>query len=81
MERLILERRHSTGIVAQVFGETEGAGYRPGTSPDVSAPPGDWPYLDTIDEAQSAADADAHPGCLGDGCGPWTPHVSALPPE
>ena len=81
MERLILERRHETGIVAQVFGETEGGGYRPGTSPDVAATESDWPYLDTIDEAEAAADAQAHPGCTGHACGPWTPHVTALPPE
>ncbi|MEW6319952.1 MAG: hypothetical protein AB1635_02570 [Acidobacteriota bacterium] len=83
MEFLIFERRHATGVVARVYRESEGAGYRPAT--DLPPDPGDapeWPYVDTIDEAQAAADAEAHPGCRGEGCSVWTPVVGgARPPE
>jgi hypothetical protein len=73
MEQLAFERRHANGVIARVFRETEGAGYRPDTLPSpVSAPEREWPYLDTIDEAQSEADGLAHPECRGVGCGRWT---------
>jgi hypothetical protein len=77
MEHLIFERRHANGVLARVFRETEGAGYRADALPaPLDAPDPDWPYLDTIDDAQAAADALAHPACRGDGCGPWTTAAS-----
>ena len=81
MEILIFERRHVNGAVARVHRDTEGAGYLPSSSPppeDFHEP--DWPYLDTIDEAQAAADAMAHAECTGGGCGAWVTHYSG-PPE
>ena len=77
MDVLIFERRHASGAVARVHRDTEGAGYTPSASPP---PEGwtepEWPYLDTIGEAQDAADAMAHPGCTGAGCGAWEPRYS-----
>lgn len=83
MEILVFERRHANGAVARVFAETEGAGYRadamPASGPE-SAP--EWPYLDTIDDAQGEADAMAHPGCKAHDCEDWTPVTGrARPPE
>jgi len=69
---LIFERRHANGVVACVHRDSEGAGYRPSSFPpreDLDEP--EWPYQDTIDEAQAAADAEAHPGCNGIGCTGW----------
>ena len=75
MDLLIFERRHINGLFARVYRESEGAGYRPATFPareDLDEP--EWPYVDTIDEAQAAADAAAHPGCTDDGCERWVAH-------
>lgn len=80
MEHLALERRHDNGVLARIYREDEGAGYRPASLPardDVTEP--DWPYVDTIDEAQILADELAHPGCTGHGCGRWGPAVDELP--
>lgn len=77
MDILIFERRHANGVVARVHRDTEGAGYLPSSSPpreDLDEP--EWPYLDTIAEAQSSADAMAHPDCAGAGCGRWDPRYS-----
>lgn len=73
MEHLAFERRHGNGVLARVYREDEGAGYRPACLPaaDDSDEPA-WPYRETIDEAQTAADALAHPECTGAGCGAWT---------
>jgi hypothetical protein len=77
MDILIFERRHANGAVARVHRDTEGAGYLPSASPDFDEPDEDaWPYVDTIDEAQAAADAAAHPDCTGEGCGPWVTQYS-----
>lgn len=83
MDLLTFERRHAGGFVAQVYRETEGAGYRPAVSPFVEllADADAWPYHDTIDAAQAAADAAAHPGCTGHGCGQWRAVVSVRPLE
>lgn len=72
MEILIFERRHANGVVAQVFRDDEGAGYRASSLPErVDRDEPGWPYVDTIDAAQSDADALAHPGCTGAGCRRW----------
>jgi len=77
MDVLAFERRHASGVRARVYRESEGAGYRPATLPPVEdREEPEWPYLDTIDEAQASADAVAHPGCAGEGCGSWTAQVS-----
>ena len=70
MEQLAFERRHANGVVARVFRELDGAGYRADALPAAAfVPDREWPYLDTIDDAQAEADALAHPGCRGEGCG------------
>lgn len=72
MDILIFERRHTNGVVAQVYRDDEGAGYRASALPerrDRDEP--EWPYMDSIDEAQAEADALAHPGCTGAGCRRW----------
>ena len=79
MDLLIFERRHVNGVFARVHRESEGAGYRPSSFPpreDFSEP--EWPYVDTIDEAQAEADTAAHPGCTGDRCQPWVAHSYRL---
>lgn len=74
METLVFERRHVNGAVARVLYESEGAGYRADALPAFAPPPpAEWPYVDTIDAAQADADALAHPGCRGEGCGVWQP--------
>jgi hypothetical protein len=80
MEHLALERRHDNGVFARVYRDDEGAGYRPAAFPpgDDTAEP-EWPYVDTLDEAQALADGLAHPGCTGDGCGPWGAAETGLP--
>jgi hypothetical protein len=78
MEYLILERRHANGATGLIFRDDQGGGYL-GTADPVHGPaPGDdaWPYVDTIEEAETAADDAAHPGCTGDGCGPWLPRLA-----
>jgi hypothetical protein len=74
MDVLALERRHDNGVWARVYRDDEGAGYRPASyPPDEAAVEPAWPYVDTLDEAQSRADELAHPGCPGQGCGRWIP--------
>lgn len=73
VEHLAFERRHVNGVLARVYRDDEGAGYRPACLPaagDADEPA--WPYWETIDEAQTAADALAHPECTGAGCDVWT---------
>lgn len=72
MELLILERRHVNGVTAQVYRDDEGAGYRAASMPPrVDREEPEWPYVETLDEAQAEADALAHPGCTGAGCRRW----------
>ena len=72
MEYLAFERRHSTGVLARIYRDDEGAGYRAASLPArEDVPESEWPYVDTIDEAQERADALAHPDCTGHGCGRW----------
>ena len=83
MDLLAFERRHAGGLVAQVYRETEGAGYRPAVAPrlEILAEDQAWPYYDTIDDAQAAADRAAHPACTGRGCGAWGVVLSVRPLE
>lgn len=72
MDLLILERRHTNGVVAQVYRGDDGAGYRAATMPvRVDRDEPEWPYVDSMDAAQAEADALAHPGCTGAGCRRW----------
>ncbi|MFN2446257.1 MAG: hypothetical protein ABR606_11850 [Vicinamibacterales bacterium] len=74
MDLLILERRHTNGVVAQVYRDDESAGYRAATIPTrIDREEPEWPYFDSIDAAQAEADALAHPGCTGAGCRRWGP--------
>ncbi|MDP1568824.1 MAG: hypothetical protein Q8L86_02375 [Vicinamibacterales bacterium] len=79
MEYLVFERRHSTGIIARIYRDDEGAGYRAACLPaqDEADEPA-WPYVDTLTEAEALADALAHEGCTGHGCGAWV-SASDLP--
>jgi hypothetical protein len=73
MEYLIYERRHANGATGRIYRDDQGGGYLGTADPLVGPGPDtdDWPYVDTIGEAEAAADAAAHPGCTGDGCGRW----------
>jgi hypothetical protein len=78
VEYLILERRHANGAIGRVYRDDQGGGYLGTADPLVGPEPDEdaWPYVDTIAEAEAAADAAAHPGCTGDGCGAWAPRLA-----
>lgn len=73
MDHLCYERRHSNGALARVYRDDDGAGYRPAAVPHHDGGRDSEAYVDTIDGAQAQADAYAHPGCTGAGCGAWRP--------